>query len=285
MSQASYPAGAGAPAQHPPGWYPDPFGRHETRWWDGSQWSEHVASHGRQAVDPPTGAGHMPTVQRATEKVVNDVQSAGLQPGAVQGGGSIFTEPILVVNQKAKLIEVNNEYAIFDQQGRQLGAVRQVGQSMAKKAIRVLTSYDQFMTHKLQVVDFNGNVLMALTRPAKVLKSRVIVQDNMGAEVGQIIQQNAIGKIRFSLEAGGHTWGSINAENWRAWNFNIQDHAGNEIARITKTWEGLAKTMFTSADNYVVQIHRPLEEPLRTLVVAAALGVDTALKQDARGFG
>ena len=40
--------------------------------------------------------------------------------------------------------------------------------------------------------------------------------------------------------------------------------------------------MFTSADNYVVQIHRPLEEPLRTLVVAAALGVDTALKQDDR---
>ena len=288
MSQGAYPAGAGAPAQHPPGWYPDPFGRHETRWWDGHQWSEHVASHGRQAVDPPTGGGHIPTVERAPQKVVNDVQAAGIQPGMAQapaGGGSIFNEPILVVNQKAKLIEVNNEYAIFDQHGRQLGAVRQVGQSMAKKAIRVLTSYDQFMTHKLQVVDFNGNVLMALTRPAKVLKSRVIVQNNMGAEVGQIVQQNAIGKIRFALESGGHTWGSINAENWRAWNFNIQDHAGNEIARITKTWEGLAKTMFTTADNYVVQIHRPLDEPLRSLVVAAALGVDTALKQDARGFG
>jgi uncharacterized protein YxjI len=283
MSEASHQASAGAPAQHPPGWYPDPFGRHETRWWDGRQWTEHVASHGRQAVDAPTGGSYVPTVDRATEKVVRDVQSVG---GAVgQGGGSIFTEPVLVVNQKAKLIEVNNEYAIYDQHGRQLGAVRQVGQSMAKKAIRVLTSYDQFMTHKLQVVDLHGNVLMALTRPAKVLKSRVIVQDQMGNEVGQIVQQNAIGKIRFALDSGGHTWGSINAENWRAWNFNIQDHTGAEVARITKTWEGLAKTMFTTADNYVVQIHRPLQDPLRTLVVAAALGVDTALKQDARGFG
>jgi uncharacterized protein YxjI len=283
MSEASHQASAGAPAQHPPGWYPDPFGRHETRWWDGRQWTEHVASHGRQAVDAPTGGSYVPTVNRATEKVVRDVQSVG---GAVgQGGGSIFTEPVLVVNQKAKLIEVNNEYAIYDQHGRQLGAVRQVGQSMAKKAIRVLTSYDQFMTHKLQVVDLHGSVLMALTRPAKVLKSRVIVQDQMGNEVGQIVQQNAIGKIRFALDSGGHTWGSINAENWRAWNFNIQDHTGAEVARITKTWEGLAKTMFTTADNYVVQIHRPLQDPLRTLVVAAALGVDTALKQDARGFG
>ena len=285
MSQTSHQAGAGAPGQHPAGWYPDPFGRHESRYWDGRQWTEHVASHGRQAVDPPTGGGHIPVVERATEKVVDDVARAGAQPGAAQGGGTIFTEPILVVNQKAKIIEVNNEYAIYDQHGRQLGAVRQVGQSMAKKAIRVLTSYDQFMTHKLQVVDAHGNVLLALTRPAKVLKSRVIVQDGMGAEVGQIVQQNAIGKIRFSLEAGGHTWGSVNAENWRAWNFNIQDHSGAEVARITKTWEGLAKTMFTTADNYVVQIHRPLDDPLRTLVVSAALAVDTALKQDNRGFG
>jgi uncharacterized protein YxjI len=285
MSQTSYQAGAGAPGQHPAGWYPDPFGRHESRYWDGQRWTEHVASHGRQAVDPPTGGGHIPVVERATERVVNDVQRAGVQAAIAQGGGTIFTEPILVVNQKAKLIEVNNEYAIYDQHGRQIGAVRQVGQSMAKKAIRVLTSYDQFLTHKLQVVDAYGNVLLALTRPAKMLKSRVIVQNGMGAEIGQIVQQNAIGKIRFSLEAGGHSWGSINAENWRAWNFNIQDHTGAEIARITKTWEGLAKTMFTTADNYVVQVHRPLEDPLRSLVVSAALGVDTALKQDNRGFG
>jgi uncharacterized protein YxjI len=221
-------------------------------------------------------------VERAPEKVANDVQRAGVQAGAAAGGGTIFTEPILVVNQKAKLIEVNNEYAIFDQHGRQLGAVRQVGQSMAKKAIRVLTSYDQFMTHKLQVVDAYGNVLMALTRPAKVLKSRVIVQVGMGNEVGVIAQQNAIGKIRFSLEAGGQQWGSINAENWRAWNFNVQDHTGAEVARITKTFAGLVKAAFTTADNYVVQIHRPLEDPIRSLVVAAALGVDTALKQDDR---
>ncbi len=291
MSNASFQAGAGAPGppagQHPPGWYPDPFGRHETRWWDGQRWTEHVASHGRQAVDQPAGGAHIPTVQRSSEKIARDVQVAGGAGAAtgVQGGGTIFTEPILVVSQKAKLIEVNNEYAIFDQHGRQIGAVRQVGQNMAKKALRMFTSYDQFLTHKLQVVDGHGHVLMALTRPAKVLKSRIILQDGMGAEVGQIVQQNAIGKIRFSLEAGGHAWGSVNAENWRAWNFNIQDHSGAEVARITKTWEGVAKTMFTTADNYVVHIHRPLDDPLRTLVVAAALGVDTALKQDNRGFG
>jgi uncharacterized protein YxjI len=270
-------------SQSPADWYPDPLGRHEVRYWDGAQWTEHVASHGKQSVDPPVGGGAIPTVNRATEKIVRDVQKVGA--AGVSGGGTLFTEPILVVNQKAKLIEINNEYAIYDQQGTQIGAVRQVGQSAAKKVIRVLTSYDQFMTHKLQVVDMGGNVLMALTRPAKVMKSKVIVQDGSGNEIGVIAQQNAIGKIRFSLEWAGQTYGSINAENWRAWNFNIQDSTGTEVARITKTFEGIAKTMFTTADNYVVQIHRPLDDPLRSLVVAAALSVDTALKQDSRGFG
>ena len=272
------------PAGAPPNWYPDPIGRHELRYYDGSEWTEHVSSHGKQSVDPPTQGTHVPTVARPTEKIVADVAKVGAARGA-GGTGSIFAEPVLVVNQKAKLIEINNEYAIYDQNGVQIGAVRQVGQSTAKKLIRAFTSYDQFLTHKLQVVDMQGNVLLALTRPAKLLKSRVLVQDGHGRDVGAVVQQNAIGKIRFNLEADGRTIGSINAENWRAWNFTIADDSGTEVARVTKTWEGLAKTMFTTADNFVVQIHRPLEDPLRTLVVASSLAIDTALKQDSRGFG
>ena len=86
------------------------------------------------------------------------------------------------------------------------------------------------------------------------------------------------------IEAEGKRVGGIQGENWRAWNFSIKDGSDAEIGRITKTWEGLARTVFTTADHYVVQIHEELPEPLRSLVVASALCVDTALKQDDRGF-
>ena len=267
----------------PPNWYPDPWGRHEHRYFDGTAWTDHVASHGRQAVDPPGGGARVPTVNRATEKIQRDVAKAGAQTAGFAGGGSLFTEPVLVVNQKAKLIEINQEFAVYDQAGRQIGAVRQVGQSTAKKVMRFVADVDQFMTHKFQVVDSSGQVVLALTRPRKFMKSRLVVEAGNGQELGQIVQQNVIGKIRFALEVGGHQVGSLNGENWRAWNFNVQDVTGREVARITKTWEGLAKTMFTQADNYVVQIHEPLPQPLHSLVVASALGIDTALKQDARG--
>ena len=267
------------------GWQPDPFRRAEYRWWDGGGWTSHVSTGGQTWQDEP-GAG--PVGSDPAHRVQRQVQQQAGLGGAVahvQGGGTIWTEPVLVVNQKAKLIEITNEYAVYDQRGTQIAAVRQTGQSAARKVLRVVSNLDQFLSHKLEIVDATGQVQLRLERGAKFVKSTVMVLTGQGQEVGRIVQQNAIGKIRFSLESGGQQYGSLNAENWRAWNFNIQDHTGAEVARITKTWEGLAKTLFTTADNYVVQLHRQLEDPLRALVIASALSVDTALKQDDRGWG
>ena len=273
------------PGNGPPAdWYPDPSGRHEHRYWDGQAWTEHVSSHGRPSVDAGSTPGVVPVGSQAAEKVQDQVQGQAGVSSTGTGGGTLFSEPVLVVNQKAKLIELNNEYAIYDQNGAQIGAIRQVGQSTAKKMARLVGNFDQFMTHSLQVVDMGGNIALTVTRPKKFMKSRVVVSDSTGREIGQIVQQNMVGKIRFGLEAGGASIGSLNGENWRSWNFNIQDQSGAEVARITKTWEGLAKTMFTTADNYVLQIHRPIQEPLRSLVVASAVSVDLALKQDSRGL-
>ncbi|WP_329361762.1 phospholipid scramblase-related protein [Streptomyces sp. NBC_01483] len=274
----------------PAGWYPDPHGAPQMlRYWDGSQWTEHtngdqaapagqtVPQQGQQPYGQST-AGPDPRVQKQVQ------QQAGVAGGGA-GGGTLFTEPVLVVNQKAKLIELTNEYKVMDQQGNQLGAVVEVGQSGLKKVLRFVSSLDQYMTHKLEIRDAHGQPVLRLTRPAKFIKSRVIVERPDGQPVGEIVQQNMIGKINFAINVDGRQVGAIKAENWRAWNFAIVDHTDNEVARITKTWEGLAKTMFTTADNYVLQIHYQLPEPLLSLVVATALTVDTALKQDARGLG
>ena len=193
---------------------------------------------------------------------------------------ALFTEPILVVNQKAKLIELTNEYIVRDQHGNQIGAVAEINQSTAKKLARFVSSLDQFMTHTYEIRDANDVALLTLTRPRKLVKSTFQVARADGTEIGQVKQGNVFGKIKFSLEAGATVVGSINAENWRAWKFNIQDAAGTEVARITKEWAGFGKEAFTTADNYVLEIKQPIEDPLLSLVVAAALCVDTALKQD-----
>jgi len=58
-SAASQPASAAtaaaaAPASSvPAGWYADPAGRFDLRYWDGSTWTEHVSRAGQQFTDPP----------------------------------------------------------------------------------------------------------------------------------------------------------------------------------------------------------------------------------------
>ena len=49
-STISTAADAGAA---PAGWYADPSSRFELRYWDGSQWTEHVSRAGQQYTDPP----------------------------------------------------------------------------------------------------------------------------------------------------------------------------------------------------------------------------------------
>ncbi len=44
---------AGTAGAAPAGWYADPSSRFELRYWDGSQWTEHVSRSGQQYTDPP----------------------------------------------------------------------------------------------------------------------------------------------------------------------------------------------------------------------------------------
>jgi uncharacterized protein YxjI len=197
---------------------------------------------------------------------------------------SLFTEPVLVVSQKRKIIELAGEFSVFDQHGTQIASVAEVGQSALKQAARLVSSLDQFMTHSFEIRDASGQPVLVLTRPRKFIKSKFQLTRPDGSAVGEIAQKNRMGKIRFSLIAGGSEIATMNGENWRAWDFNVHDTAGTEIARISKRWDGFLQEAFTTADNFVVQIHQPLGDPLRSLVVASALCIDTALKQDERGL-
>ena len=208
---------------------------------------------------------------------MRDVRRAGIAVDGTAGGGTLLTERVLVVSQKAKLIEVNADYAIFDQLGQDWHGSRGRPEPHDEGG-GARSEWEQ----RLQIIDANGGLLMTLTRPATLLKSKVIVRDPSGGEIGQIVQKNLgiFGAFQLHLGVRGQAVGAITGEDWNAWNFSVEDDARNEVARIGKSWAGLAKeVMFSKKDNYVVQINRPLADPMRSLVVAAALAIDTVLRQ------
>lgn len=194
---------------------------------------------------------------------------------------ALLDRDLVVVRQKAKIIEVTNQYKLQDAEGNDIGAVNQIGQSKAKKALRLLTKVDQYLTHKLEVTDADGTVVLGLVRPAKIMKSKVEVTDGAGTAIGTIVQKNIVGKKKFGLnDPAGTELGEIAGESWVSWDFKITDAAGKEVGSVDKQFSGFLREGFTTADTYVVKLDSGLTGPLRHLAFAAAVAIDTALKQD-----
>jgi len=193
----------------------------------------------------------------------------------------LLERDLVVVKQKAKLVELTNQYALHDADGNDIGAITEENQSTGRKVLRALTKFDQFLSHQLALVDASGERVLTIRKNPSFLKSTVEVADGAGAAIGTIRQQNAFGKIRFSMtSAGGEELGQLRAENWRAWDFHIADTSDVEVARITKKWGGLLREGFTTADQYVFTVTPGATGALRQLCFAAAAAIDTALKQD-----
>lgn len=194
------------------------------------------------------------------------------------GAGSLLARDTLVVRQKVKLFELRNTFAILDERGDPIGAVQQVNQSLLAKGLRIASDLDVALPVTLEVRDAGGMPVLRLDKPWLRWACRVSLAD--GTAVGVVTKRVRLGKARFALTgAGGEPLGDVVAENWRAKDFAVRDAAGNEVARVTKRWGGLAKELLTDADTYVIRLGPGLTGPLRPLALGACLAIDTVMKQ------
>ncbi len=88
-----------SPPASPPGWYPDPSGRGEFRWWTGSQWTYRIASGGQLFAEASGDLSAYPPPQSASP-ISSDGQipPRGLLAAAVSPAGATrMSRPIDVV--------------------------------------------------------------------------------------------------------------------------------------------------------------------------------------------
>jgi len=182
-----------------------------------------------------------------------------------------------LVDQKAKLFELRNEYSILDEQGNRIGSVMQVGQSLLTRLVRLFSKADSLLSVKLEIREADGTVALLLHKPAMRITCTVSRPD--GIEIGRIAARIRLGKARMAItDPAGSVLGEVRAENLRAWNFDVHDAGGRLIARVDKKWAG-ARELFTTADKYRLELDPSLGDPLRSLVVGSCLAIDTLLKQ------
>ena len=190
----------------------------------------------------------------------------------------LLSQSAFVIEQRKKFIETDTTYDIFDTEGCAIGTVRQVAQSAARKAFRLVSKMDEYLGHEFEVTDANGAVQMRLERPAKFLKSRLVVTEPDGAEIGEIAQLNNIGKVRFGLTSRGTPVGELRSKNIRDRTFDILDASEKRVGSISKRFEGLSGFVKTE-DKYAVTIGDGTDGSLRRLALAGGIGVDLALFQ------
>lgn len=90
----------------PAAWYPDPHGRHQHRYWDGSAWTDRVADDGQAGTDPATLAG--PETARA---------SAATE--VVDGGAALLAAEALLFTHVPN--HTTRRWTITDPAGRPVG--------------------------------------------------------------------------------------------------------------------------------------------------------------------
>jgi uncharacterized protein YxjI len=218
--------------------------------------------------------------QRYAQQQYPDQRYADQQPAygyAPTVPDRLLDHSSFVVDQKVKLIELRNEYSIYDDRGNRIGSVMQVGQSALLRVLRLFIKTDSLLGIGLEIRDASGAVALLLHKPA--FRITCTISWPNGSVIGRIAAKIRLGKVRMAItDPAGSVLGEVRAENLRAWNFNVQDANGRLIARVDKKWAG-ARELFTTADKYRVELDPNLGDPLRSLVVASCLAIDTLLKQ------
>jgi uncharacterized protein YxjI len=146
-----------------------------------------------------------------------------------------------VVDQKPKLIELRNEYSIYDGHGNRIGSVMQVGQPLLTRVLRLLIKADSLLSVKLEIHEASGAVALLVHKPT--FRITCSVSRPNGALLGRIAPKIRLGKVRMAItDPAGSVLGEVRAENLRAWDFNVQDANGRLIARVDKKGPALANS-------------------------------------------
>jgi uncharacterized protein YxjI len=142
------------------------------------------------------------------------------------------------------------------------------------------TEYKRMTPFDIAITTPEGQPVVRVQRGVSIFLSNVKVLDENNQEIGGFKQKMwSIGGAFDVLGANGQTVCQLKGK-WTSWDFRFL--AGEtELAKVTKKWAGLGKELFTSADNYILDISPqvPQDNPVRQLILAAVMCIDLVLKE------
>lgn len=191
-----------------------------------------------------------------------------------------LSQNVFFVKEHVGIFKAANNYDIYDPEtGQIVMECREENLGFFTKLLR-FTDYKRMTPFDLLVRTPDGQPVVRVKRGASFLLSKVSVIDANDRYIGGFQQKLwSIGGAFTILDAKSRMVCTLKGK-WTGWDFRFL-YGKSELAHVTKKWAGLGKEMFTSADNYVLEISDtvPADNAARQLILAAVMCIDMVLKE------
>ena len=193
----------------------------------------------------------------------------------------VFNNNLYFVKEHVGFFKAANNYDIFDPAtNEKILECREETLGIFTKMLR-FTDYKRMTPFDIQLRTPDGQEVLRIKRGISIFLSSVSVLDDSNQQIGGFKQKLfSIGGAFNVLDSAGQPICALKGK-WTGWDFRFLGLDGTEYAHVTKKWAGLGKEMFTSADNYMLEISDAVEpdNPLRQLILAAVMCIDMVLKE------
>jgi len=192
----------------------------------------------------------------------------------------VLNRNLYLVKEHVGMFKAANNFDVYDpENGELIMNCREDRLGMVTKILR-FTDYKRMTPFHVDLTTPSGERVLSVKRGVSIFLSTVDVLDDDDSRIGGFKQKF------FSLGGAFRVLGPNDQElcalkgKWTGWDFRFVS-GEREFAHVSKKWGGLGKELFTSADNYVLQISDdvPQDNPIRQLIIAAVMCIDMVLKE------
>ncbi len=192
----------------------------------------------------------------------------------------VLNRNVYLVKEHVGMFKAANNYDIYDPETEAIiMECREERLGAMTKMLR-FTKYKRMTPFDIQIRTPDGQQIVRVTKGVSFIRSKVQVLDENDGVIGGFKQKLfSIGGAFTVLDAAEAPICQLKGK-WTGWDFRFL--AGEtELAHVTKKWAGIGKELFTSADNYVLEISDsvPADHVARQLILAAVMCIDMVLKE------
>ena len=195
---------------------------------------------------------------------------------------SILEKNLYLFKEHLGLLKAHNNYDIFDPESKEMILhCREKNLNFFYKIVRIfLKDYKRMTPFEIEIKELTGKKILKVKKGVSLFLSKIQVYDENDNIVGIFKQRFFPFGNNFDMLDKSENLVCKLKGNFIGWNFKFL-RGGSEVGLVTKKWAGIGKEMFTSADNYVLEIKDIVEKdsPLRLLILAAVICIDMVIKE------